>query len=92
MKSLFGKLGVILIGLAILNGSLILLNSCSSGERWLKPDCGDTEFKKDYYECKSQASRDCLYTVGRGLLIQQQCISSLTKDCLYSRGWEYRKP
>ena len=92
MKSLLGKFVVPLMGLSLLISSLIFLDSCSSEKQWVKPDCGDTEFKKDYYECKSQGSRDCLYTVGRGIVIQQQCINSLTKDCLYSRGWEYRKP
>ena len=55
MKSLF-KLGVILIG------CLIFLASCSSEGKWVKPGSGESEFDKDYNECKSLALQECANT------------------------------
>jgi len=89
MKSLLGKLGVILIG------SLIFLISCSSspsGEKWIKPDSGESEFDKDYYECKRQAIKECDYAEWPGYFVQVNCVNKLINDCLNYRGWEYRKP
>ena len=85
MKSLF-KLGMILIG------SLIFLVSCSSGGKWVKPDSGESEFEKDYNECRSLALRQCAETVWPGYLVAKACVNKSINDCLNFRGWEYRKP
>jgi hypothetical protein len=89
MKSLPVKLGVVLIG------SLIFLTSCSSspnGGKWVKPDSGESEFEKDYNECRNMALQQCADTVWPGYVVAKNCVNNLTKDCLNSRGWEYRKP
>ena len=86
MKSLLGKLGVILIG------SLIFLVSCSSGGKWVKPGSGESEFDKDYNECKSLAFQKCADEVWPGYVVAKSCVNNSIKDCLTQRGWEYRKP
>jgi len=86
MKSLSVKLGVILIG------SLIFLTSCSSEGKWVKPGSGESEFDKDYNECKSLALQECGYTVWPGYLVAKKCVNKLINDCMNDRGWEYRKP
>jgi len=85
MKSLF-KLGVIVIG------CLILFTSCSSEGKWVKPGSGESEFDKDYQECKSLALQECDLTVLPEYFAQTNCINNYMKDCLHSRGWIYRKP
>ena len=86
MKSLLGKLGVILIG------SLIFLVSCSSGGKWVKPGSGESEFDNDYKECRSLAFQKCADEVWPGYVVAKSCVNNFIKDCLTQRGWEYRKP
>jgi hypothetical protein len=89
MKCLSVTLGVILIG------SLIFLLSCSSspsGGKWVKPGSGESEFDKDYNECKSSALQQCANTVWPGYVVAKNCVNKLINDCMNDRGWEYRKP
>ncbi len=76
-------------------GALFLLVSCSSsasGGKWIKPGAGESEFNKDYQECRKQALQECANTVWPGYVVAKNCVDNFEKDCLNQRGWEYRKP
>lgn len=79
----------------LLIGALILLVSCSSsasGGKWIKPGAGESEFNKDYQECRNSALHECANEVWPGYVVAKNCVNNFTKDCLNQRGWEYRKP
>jgi hypothetical protein len=89
MKSLSVKLGIILIG------SLIFLLSCSSspsGGKWVKPNSGESEFEKDYNNCRSMALQQCRLDVWPGYVVAKNCVNESINDCLIFKGWEYQKP
>ncbi len=89
MKSLLGKLGVILIIYSIF---LVSCSSSPTGGKWVKPGSGESEFDEDHYKCTRKAVRECVSTEWGGYFVQLNCEKRLIKDCMNDRGWEYQKP